>query len=111
MAHNTGNHSFSAVSAPLPSPSAHQAGQHFSFPPPSQRPKNPASSIQPNLYGQTSSTTTQKPVGASNVDASRGSVNDPTASSPYLKDVNLVAEAARRAQMALLLRDMEEIVL
>lgn len=30
---------------------------------------------------------------------------------PYLKDFNLVAEAAKRAQMAVLMRDIDEITL
>ncbi|MCJ1341007.1 hypothetical protein MMC09_006303 [Bachmanniomyces sp. S44760] len=41
----------------------------------------------------------------------RGGVDDPTASSPFLRDVNLVAEAAKRAQMACLMRDMGEVAL
>lgn len=35
----------------------------------------------------------------------------PTATTPFLQDLNLVAEAAKRAQMAVVMRDMEGISL
>jgi hypothetical protein len=39
------------------------------------------------------------------------STNDQTATMPFLRDFNLVAEAAKRAQMAVLMRDMEGVSL
>ncbi|KAI9795993.1 MAG: hypothetical protein M1833_006569 [Piccolia ochrophora] len=41
----------------------------------------------------------------------RGGENDPSATSPFLRDLNLVAEAAKRAQMAVLMRDMEGVAI
>lgn len=41
----------------------------------------------------------------------RASAGQPTATAPFLRDFNLVAEAAKRAQMAVLMRDMEGVVL
>ncbi|SLM36064.1 hypothetical protein LPUS_05489 [Lasallia pustulata] len=41
----------------------------------------------------------------------RGGANDPSASTPFLRDLNLVAEAAKRAQMGILMRDMSEVAL
>lgn len=38
-------------------------------------------------------------------------VGGPTATAPFLQDFNLVAEAAKRAQMAVVMRDLEGISL
>ena len=40
-----------------------------------------------------------------------GPLGGPTATAPFLKDFNLVAEAAKRAQMAVVLRDLESVTL
>lgn len=45
------------------------------------------------------------------MDTTKGGANDPTASTPFLRDFNLVAEAAKRAQMAVLMRDMGDVTL
>jgi len=40
-------------------------------------------------------------------DTSTHHLSDPEGTTPYLRDFNLLAEAAKRAQMAVLMRDME----
>lgn len=55
---------------------------------------------QPQIYDQYSS---------HSVPVSTGT--GPTATAPFLKDFNLVAEAARRAQMAVMMREMEGVSL
>jgi hypothetical protein len=60
-----------------------------------------ASSTQ--LSGSTSSQQTQPPQQPSQPQQS------PDATSPFLRDFNLVAEAAKRAQMAVLMRDLEAV--
>ena len=99
--------------APLSSPSALYAPQHFppfpthrrttsysqSHPQHSQQPQALAGPIQQE----------QKVPYARVADVTRGGASDPTASTPFLRDFNLVAEAAKRAQMAVLMRDLGDL--
>ena len=90
--------------APLPSPSARTASQQFSWPPPRprgppQQPEQPPP-VQPHFAQQQPSSGQAAPLAAS----------DDT-SSLLRNDMSLVAEAARRAQMAVLMRDMGDVVL
>ena len=107
---------FRSTATPLPSPSAHQHNQAFSFPPPRQR--NPTSQIQRPSQSASQLQNPAQPNQAQQqqayeygADLTRGGPSDSTASSPFLKDFNLVAEAAKRAQMAVLLRDLGDVAL
>ncbi|KAG4031828.1 hypothetical protein MFRU_008g01870 [Monilinia fructicola] len=83
------------MNAPLTSPTHTNTSSNYfqSFPASSK------SSISPSSSGPTSAP--QPPA----QQPQRSSSQDET--SPFLKDFNLVAEAAKRAQMACLMRDME----
>jgi len=110
------------MAAPLPSPSATQPKPYFPqpLPPPTSDPSHPqpqqylkqapssqATSQQASLQPQSHH---QQP-SAYDCPPQRGTANDPSAASPFLRDFNLVAEAAKRAQMAVLMRDMEGVAL
>ncbi|ODM14809.1 hypothetical protein SI65_09803 [Aspergillus cristatus] len=62
-------------------------------------------SQQPQSQSQTQ---TQQPEDESTEQTQKGG---PTATAPFLRDFSLVAEAARRAQMAVVMRDLEGISL
>jgi hypothetical protein len=97
------------MTAPLPSPSANDlepvyprsqsampnvSNPHFQ---PSQPQAQPTfSSQQTHPYGH---------------QPQQGVTNNPTATTTFLKDFNLVAEAAKRAQMAVVMRDLESVSL
>lgn len=115
MASSSGN-GFRSTATPLPSPSAHQHNQTFSFPPPRQRTSlsQPQRQSQPgftqnSLYPSQQQQPQQQQ--QHRADTTRGGPGDSTASSPFLKDFNLVAEAAKRAQMAVLMRDLGDVAL
>ncbi|MCJ1254946.1 hypothetical protein MMC24_002762 [Lignoscripta atroalba] len=98
---------YSPTAAPLPSPSTTQQSQFFASPQDDRR--------QTPSYAQhhiaSSMSQTQQGGGGYGYDARKGGVNDPTASTPFLRDFNLVAEAAKRAQVAVLMRDMGDVSL
>jgi len=77
------------MEAPLSSPTVNQPPQYFN-----QAPSAAPQQQQP--AGQTQAT--QPPAQRLSGDAA-----------PFLRDFNLVAEAAKRAQMAVLMRDMEAV--
>ncbi|KAM0719565.1 hypothetical protein Q7P37_003695 [Cladosporium fusiforme] len=88
------------ASAPLPSPSNTQRQNYFgtlSTPAPTshpeQMPTGPRCSVSEQYNGQ------------------RGDGGGAPATTPFLQDFNLVAEAAKRAQMACLMRDMGDVEL
>jgi len=112
IASTVGNPPFEhQITAPLPSPSAsdlepawprsqsampHVSNTHFQQP-------QAATVMQPNFMNQQS-----HPYGHQN---QQGMTNNPAATTSFLKDFNLVAEAAKRAQMAVVMRDLEGISL
>ncbi|OJJ80036.1 uncharacterized protein ASPGLDRAFT_29320 [Aspergillus glaucus CBS 516.65] len=68
---------------------------------------NPSQSqIQPQLQSQSQTHTQIQPE-----DESETQKGGPTATAPFLQDFSLVAEAAKRAQMAVVMRDLEGISL
>jgi hypothetical protein len=111
VASTVGNPPFEhQMTAPLPSPSAsdlepvwprsqsampHVSNPHF------QQPQ--ATALQPNFSTQQSHPYGHQP--------QQGMTNNPAATTSFLKDFNLVAEAAKRAQMAVVMRDLEGISL
>jgi len=82
------------MEAPLSSPSMNQPGQYFQH-------HNQASNSVPLQQQQA-----QQSAQAQTTTQAAGDAN---ATSPFLRDFNLVAEAAKRAQMAVLMRDMEAV--
>jgi len=84
------------MEAPLSSPSLNQPPQYFQ-----QQGQVPTSASQ-----QQQAAAAQAPVAQPQAQRVMGDAN---ATSPFLRDFNLVAEAAKRAQMAVLMRDMEAI--
>ena len=107
------------MAPPLSSPSEQAHHQYptnpsRANPPQHSQPSRPTQCVdqpgpqQDNPYG-TSSTVDQ----AHFYSASQREqpTNDQTATMPFLRDFNLVAEAAKRAQMAVLMRDMEGVSL
>ena len=107
----------SAASAPLPSPtlpqqsfasfhpshtqqSHTQQNQAYLAPPP-QQPSQPQRQLQQQQQQQQQG-------GVQNAcEGQRGGRGGPPETSPFLQDFTLVAEAAKRAQMACLMRDLE----
>jgi len=86
------------ATAPLSSPSVSQHQQsHFT-----------KSSSNPNTQqpAQTAQSTYQQQIPAQQTQPSHQQQNN---ASPFLRDFNLVAEAAKRAQMAVLMRDLEAV--
>ncbi|MCJ1483174.1 hypothetical protein MMC06_003341 [Schaereria dolodes] len=112
---------FSSSADPLPSPSTNQSNQYFAPSQPHQRwasgpQTQPASYAPPHASSSTAQAqhaqhAQQEAPGDRGHDGRRGGANDPTASTPFLRDFTLVAEAAKRAQMAVLMRDMGEVSL
>ncbi len=82
-------------SAPLPSPTVHHSS--FSFPSIQSRSTDSQASSTSSIQSQQQST--QQPV------------QNYQSSTPYLKDFNLVATAAKKAQMAVLMRDLDEVAI
>ncbi|KAI9813481.1 MAG: hypothetical protein M1827_004157 [Pycnora praestabilis] len=113
------------MAAPLPSPAANQPSQPTQYfnsaysqtskQLPAQR-QIAQQTVQyppqghPEAQGQSLFDSAQQPP-PYDYSQARGGMNDPTASSPFIRDFNLVAEAAKRAQMAVLMRDMEGVAL
>lgn len=60
---------------------------------------------QPSAFATVASSTGPAPQSSTTSHPTAG----PTATAPFLKDFNLVAEAAKRAQMAVVMRDLEGI--
>jgi len=114
---------FKPTTAPLPSPSATQPNQYFSHPFPqasnsgfAQQQAQMTSATTTQGWGQqsyqaqaTASTTQQAP--PAEQPQQRGGSQGPNATSPFIRDFNLVAEAAKRAEMAVLMRDLEGVAL
>jgi len=85
--------------APLSSPSVSQHQQsYFTKPATNPNPQQPAQTAQTSTYQQ------QGP--AQQTQPSHQQQNN---ASPFLRDFNLVAEAAKRAQIAVLVRDLEAV--
>ncbi|KAF7874132.1 hypothetical protein EAF04_002804 [Stromatinia cepivora] len=88
------------MNAPLTSPTHTTSSDYFqSFP------NSSKSSTSPSTSSSSSSGPTSAPQPTAQQVPQRSSSQDET--NPFLKDFNLVAEAAKRAQMACLMRDME----
>ena len=100
---------------PLSSPSLHEQKQFFQSSPHRPRPSfsQPAKQAQSCQQPQNPLASTQESQQAQSygVDFTKGGVNDPAASTTFLRDFNLVAEAAKRAQMAVLMRDLGDVTL
>ncbi|CAO1597761.1 hypothetical protein XANCAGTX0491_001558 [Xanthoria calcicola] len=92
--HSRSQSSAASSSAPLPSPSANQPAQYFLQQAQSRNPPPPTSQAQP-------SSSQQAP----------GHVHGAQDSSIAKQDFCLIAEAAKRAQMAVLMRDLGEVSL
>ncbi|KAI4221945.1 MAG: hypothetical protein L6R36_006524 [Xanthoria steineri] len=92
--HSRSQSSAASSSAPLPSPSANQPAQYFLQQAQSRNPPPPTSQAQP-------SSSQQAP----------GHVQGAQDSSIAKQDFCLIAEAAKRAQMAVLMRDLGEVSL
>ncbi|KAI9880516.1 MAG: hypothetical protein M1830_002556 [Pleopsidium flavum] len=110
------------MAAPLPSPSTTQPNRYFpqsslpttSNPPhmqPQQYSKQAPSSQATSQHALLQPQSHHQQPSAYDCPPQRGTANDPSAASPFLRDFNLVAEAAKRAQMAVLMRDMEGVAL
>jgi len=87
-------------SAPLPSPSQTQQSPFFGASS-AQAHQNQAS--HPFQHGQQAGNAFQN--------TNNGGAGNATETAPFLKDFSLLAEAAKRAQMACLMRDMGEVEL
>lgn len=88
------------MEAPLSSPSLH----------------GPSKSNQPSYFSSSSSTATQSSLSGPTSAPQTQEAQQPApvqrpvdTTSPFLRDFNLVAEAAKRAQMAVLMRDLEAV--
>ncbi|KAI9709821.1 MAG: hypothetical protein M1812_007613 [Candelaria pacifica] len=102
------------MAAPLSSPSTDQPNQYFtsassytSHPPPRERDPQLANNQIERSQGHSSSLEAQQPQQSQQAGGSRGSA----ATTPFLRDFNLVAEAAKRAQMAVIMRDLDGVSL
>ena len=91
----------STMEAPLSSPALNQPSQsqhsYFSGSSQSSAPTSAPQTTQSQSQTQPQQIQQQRPV------------SDASATSGFLRDFNLVAEAAKRAQMAVLMRDMEAV--
>ena len=101
---------------PLPSPTAPSHDQRFSFQPLHRtRPSLSQPGALQVEQGASSSTsapqTHQQQYARGTGDGTRVGINDPSTSSPFLRDFTLVAEAAKRAQMAVVMRDLGDVTL
>ncbi|KAI9844995.1 MAG: hypothetical protein M1837_005139 [Sclerophora amabilis] len=103
--------------APLSSPSGNQAAPYFSSGPPVTSHQSQQSQSQPQPQSQppprhpSSSQSTYQMHGEHPTNSERGRANDPSATAPFIRDLNLVSEAAKRAQMACLMRDLDGVAL
>lgn len=97
---------YASTSAPLPSPSANekQSGQYF----PSQQRQRASSSIPQTQAQAPTSQPQQQPQKFQLQQNPQQYAQDPYATGKE-KDFCMVAEAAKRAQMAVLMRDMGEV--
>ncbi|MCJ1447324.1 MAG: hypothetical protein MMC23_007835 [Stictis urceolatum] len=109
----------SSMNAPLPSPTATKASQHFISPTSQQRSNPDQNQAQVKAELQVGSQAQAVNPGAIAAAAAAQQVaansseyyNARDTSSPFRKDLNLVAEAAKRAQMSVLMRDMGDVAL
>ncbi|CZR53246.1 uncharacterized protein PAC_03124 [Phialocephala subalpina] len=92
------------MDAPLSSPTLNGPPQHNYF---SHQSSSSSSTAQSS--GPTSAPQTQSQQQAYQPPPAPQRPNDTT--SPFLRDFNLVAEAAKRAQMAVLMRDLEGVAI
>jgi len=92
-----------AMEAPLSSPSLSQPSQYFQGAPSTSASQASSYTSQPAASANQAQTPNQQ-----QTQTQRG-VSDGDTVSPFLRDFNLVAEAAKRAQMAVLMRDMEAV--
>ncbi|KAK3051558.1 hypothetical protein LTR09_007213 [Extremus antarcticus] len=99
--HMLQTHQPGMASAPLPSPSASQPSAYFG----SISQQAPTS--HPNQLQQ--QRIPQGQAGTGSYLGQRGDGGGTPETAPFLKDFNLVAEAAKRAQMACLARDMGDV--
>lgn len=90
------------ASAPMPSPSHSQRQAYFGA---SLSAQGPTSHPEQHAPQQPRPSFSQQHVGQ------RGDGSGPPATAPFLQDFNLVAEAAKRAQTACLMRDFDEMEL
>jgi hypothetical protein len=88
------------MEAPLSSPSLSQPSQYFQGAP------SPSTSQASSYTSQPAASATQAQAPNQQQAQTQRGVGD---ASPFLRDFNLVAEAAKRAQMAVLMRDMEAV--
>jgi hypothetical protein len=88
------------MDAPLSSPSLSQPSQYFQGAPSTSASQSSSYTSQPAASANQAQAPSQQ-----QTQTQRG-VGD---ASPFLRDFNLVAEAAKRAQMAVLMRDMEAV--
>lgn len=79
------------MEAPLPSPSLAQPPSYFGVAQAHQHNHNTRASAQRQMY----------------IDSLQRQATAQDSASPFLRDFSLVAEAAKRAQMAVLMRDLE----
>ena len=104
------------MGAPLPSPTAPSQDQRLSFQPLHRpRPSLSQTGVPQVEQGGSSSTsahqTHQQQSARGTGDGTRVGINDPSTSSPFLRDFTLVAEAAKRAQLAVVMRDLGDVTL
>jgi hypothetical protein len=92
--------------APLPSPAAATASQRFSFPTAAQQ--EATRHQAPTLQQDHATCAKNGAMGGGDISQYHNSMDT---SSPFRNDLNLVAEAAKRAQMSVLMRDMGDVAL
>jgi len=84
---------------------------HWANPqPPASYPIN-VHQLQPDVTAQRRGVSSQQAVPEPRRNSRHGPMGGPTATAPFLKDFNLVAEAAKRAQIAVVMRDLESVTL
>ena len=104
------------MGAPLPSPTAQSHDQRLSFQP-LHRPRPSLSqtgTLQVEQGASSSASahqTHQQQSTRGTSDGTRVGINDSSTSSPFLRDFTLVAEAAKRAQLAVVMRDLGDVTL
>lgn len=102
------------MSALLPSPAANETRSSWIQPGSQSLPQMPPSSNSTQDQPQASAASTQAAAAAAVAADYPHQINGmggPTATAPFLRDLNLVAEAAKRAQMAVVMRDLEGVTL
>ncbi len=114
------------AAVPLPSPTAAQPSRYFNqASPATSKPQQPQQPQQYSLPNAAQSQIAFQPAQSSQQQLQpqpqppppyspprRGTVDGgPSATSPFLRDFNLVAEAAKRAELAVLMRDLDAVAL